>query len=99
MTEMSLFTVSGYAMCDLATHGGGIRDVVLISILTCPYCGALKEGSMPTNSCQFFYECTQCGRVMRPRPGDCCVYCSYGTVPCPSRQKERGHCCSALATL
>ncbi|WP_460691977.1 GDCCVxC domain-containing (seleno)protein [Neomicrococcus lactis] len=22
--------------------------------------------------------------------GDCCVFCSYGTVPCPPKQQERG---------
>lgn len=32
---------------------------------------------------------------VKPKPGDCCVYCSYGTVPCPPIQ-ERGKgsaCC------
>lgn len=77
----------------------GIYEVVLKSVLTCPHCGARKEESMATDSCQFFYECTNCKKVLRPRPGDCCAYCSYGTVSCPSKQKERGHCCSTLATL
>jgi len=47
---------------------------------------------MPTDACQFFYDCTGCGAVLRPKPGDCCVFCSYGTVPCPSIQAEgRGY--------
>jgi hypothetical protein len=25
--------------------------------------------------------------VIEPRPGDCCVYCSYGSVKCPSAQR------------
>ena len=41
---------------------------------------------MPTNFCQWFYECRHCRTVLKPRTGDCCVYCSYATVPCPPVQ-------------
>ncbi len=41
---------------------------------------------MPTDACQFFYECKGCGVLLKPLPGDCCVYCSYGDVPCPPIQ-------------
>jgi hypothetical protein len=44
---------------------------------------------MPTNACQFFYECTGCAVRLRPKEGDCCVFCSYGSVPCPPIQAER----------
>jgi hypothetical protein len=40
-------------------------------------------------ACQFFYECTGCGARLRPKEGDCCVFCSYGSVPCPPIQAER----------
>ena len=56
------------------------------SVLTCPVCGFRKTERMPTDACQFFYECTACRTVVRPRPGECCVFCSYGSVKCPSRQ-------------
>jgi hypothetical protein len=51
---------------------------------------------MQTNACQFFYQCTSCGEVLRPLTGDCCVFCSYGTVVCPSMQIDptRADCCS-----
>ena len=29
------------------------------------------------------------GAALRPKPGDCCVFCSYGSVPCPPVQMER----------
>jgi len=58
------------------------------SVIACPGCGFPKEESMPTDSCQFFYECTNCGVVLRPKPGDCCVYCSYGSVRCPSKRDD-----------
>jgi len=35
-------------------------------------------------------HCGYCGVTLRPRPGDCCVFCSYGNVPCPPKQAERG---------
>jgi rRNA maturation endonuclease Nob1 len=42
--------------------------------------------AMSIDACQFFYDCTGCGRVLRPKPGDYCEFCSYGDVPCPSMQ-------------
>jgi len=49
---------------------------------------------MPTDACQWFYECKGCGTVLRPAPGDCCVFCSYGTVKCPPIQAG-DTCCEA----
>jgi hypothetical protein len=59
---------------------------VLSSVLTCPKCGNRRRETMPREMCQFFYECRGCGAVLRPLPGDCCVFCSYGTVKCPPMQ-------------
>ena len=64
------------------------KSVVLQSVLTCPACGFAKEETMPTDICQFFYTCSNCGTRLRPKPGDCCVYCSYGSEKCPSKQIE-----------
>lgn len=58
----------------------------LTSTITCPFCGFQQEETMPTDACQFFYECAGCKTVMRPNPGECCVFCSYGTEKCPSKQ-------------
>ena len=55
-------------------------------------CGHRETETMPTNACQWFYDCKGCGDVLRPKPGDCCVYCSYGTVPCPPIQAGDGCC-------
>jgi hypothetical protein len=56
------------------------------SVITCPQCGAAKSETMPTDACQFFYRCTSCDTMLKPKPGDCCVFCSYGSVPCPPMQ-------------
>jgi hypothetical protein len=59
------------------------------STITCPQCGRSKRETMPTDACQFFYECDGCGAMLRPNAGDCCVFCSFGSVPCPPVQTER----------
>ena len=63
-----------------------------VSTLTCPHCGFKKEERMATDACQFFYECLSCHRTLKPKQGDCCVFCSYGSVPCPPIQAGQGCC-------
>ena len=69
------------------------QNVVRESIITCPVCGASRQEVMPTDACQWFYECTACKTLLKPKAGDCCVFCSYGTVKCPPIQAQ-GHCCA-----
>jgi hypothetical protein len=59
------------------------------STITCPKCGHQATEEMPRDACQFFYVCKGCGERLKPLPGDCCVFCSYGSVPCPPIQVER----------
>ncbi|MFF5383311.1 GDCCVxC domain-containing (seleno)protein [Pedobacter suwonensis] len=64
----------------------------LISTITCPTCNFAKTEEMPTDSCQYFYECENCKTTLKPLTGDCCVYCSYGTVKCPPIQQGTSCC-------
>lgn len=59
------------------------------SAITCPNCGTAKLEQMPADACLYFYECTGCVALLRPKPGDCCVFCPYGSVACPPVQAER----------
>lgn len=68
------------------------KQIELQSTITCPNCGHQKKETMPTDACQYFYECESCKKVMKPKEGDCCVYCSYGSIPCPPIQKDK-KCC------
>jgi len=68
------------------------NTIELNSEITCPKCGHREVETMPTDACQFFYDCKGCGAVLKPKAGDCCVYCSYATVPCPPIQ-EGSSCC------
>lgn len=66
--------------------------VITQSVLTCPECQHQKTEEMPLNSCSFFYECEECHTLLKPQKGDCCVFCSYGSVKCPPVQ-ENAPCC------
>lgn len=60
--------------------------LTLLSTLTCPICSFQSKEPMPENACTWFYDCKNCGERLKPKPGDCCVFCSYGDVPCPPKQ-------------
>lgn len=69
------------------------KTILLQSVITCTVCGHKEVEIMPTNACQYFYECKNCKARLKPKKGDCCVFCSYGTVKCPPIQLGSS-CCS-----
>ena len=69
-----------------------MATIILTSTVTCPQCGHAEAATMPTDACQFFYRCPGCDALLRPKPGDCCVFCSYGSAPCPPVQQGVGCC-------
>ena len=56
--------------------------------LTCPVCGHISIETVPTDRCIYFYTCHGCRKLLKPRAGDCCVFCSYGDKLCPSRRVD-----------
>ena len=62
------------------------KKIVLESVVHCPKCGFESPEIMPTDSCLLRYQCKICGFVMAPTEGRCCIFCSYGSVPCPPMQ-------------
>jgi hypothetical protein len=77
----------------------------LRSELTCPACGGVWAEIMPLDACLVRYRCDGCQAELRPKQGDCCVFCSYGSVPCPPIQVEAaknrgtGDCCDTKGQL
>lgn len=53
----------------------------------CPECGFQKEKTMPADACTYFYKCRNSETLLKPRGGDCCIFCTYGTVKCPPIQE------------
>jgi len=54
--------------------------------IACPHCGHAEMEALPADRCLFFYECPGCKLTLKPKLGDCCVFCSYADRPCPTRQ-------------
>ncbi len=68
------------------------KAIITESDLTCPECGHVETLTMPQDSCMWFHPCASCQTVLRPKPGHCCVFCSYGSVACPPVQAGEGCC-------
>jgi copper chaperone CopZ len=73
-------------------RAGSETPLITTSELTCPNCGHISRETMPTDACIYFYECAGCRALLRPEAGDCCVFCSYGSVPCPPIQANQSCC-------
>ena len=68
-------------------------QIKLTSHIVCPLCRHEETETMPTDACQYFYDCKGCREVLKPKQVDCCVYCSYGDTACPPIQAGDA-CCS-----
>jgi hypothetical protein len=64
------------------------QPVIETSVVRCPRCGTEREETIPLNACRAVYTCPECHATVRPLPGDCCVFCSYGTMRCPPEQTQ-----------
>jgi hypothetical protein len=67
-------------------------EIQLKSEITCPICEHRKMEIMPTDACQYFYKCENCKTFLKPKQEDCCVYCSFASVPCPPIQEKKACC-------
>jgi hypothetical protein len=54
--------------------------------VTCPVCRVVHVEQMPTEGWLFLYVCPSCEELVCPRPGECCVFCSYADQVCPPNQ-------------
>lgn len=68
-----------------------MKNIIIKTKITCPYCGFEKEEEMPLYACVHFYECKSCKKILKPKEDECCVFCSYGSVKCPPKQIEENN--------
>lgn len=61
----------------------------LNATLFCPSCGHHAKAIMPTDRCVIAYDCPACTQTLKPKAGDCCVFCSYADRPCPFIQDAK----------
>jgi hypothetical protein len=69
-----------------------MNALTLESVLTCLACGHARRETMPIDACEYFYRCERCQALLSPKAGDCCVFCSFGSVKCPPVQADRPCC-------
>ena len=62
-------------------------------VITCPACGKGTPEKMSRETLKRVFHCPHCLTWLAPKPGDHCIFDSYGSVKCPPLQlkaKERG---------
>ena len=64
----------------------------VVNPVTCPRCGAVVPEVMEEDVCVIFIYCAACHDRIDMKPGDCCVFRSYGQNPCfhPARSSPPG---------
>jgi hypothetical protein len=91
---VTLVGCSSASFCSISAIAMFDPVIELRSTLTCPHCGHQATETMPTNACQFFYDCIGCGTVLSPGPAT--VASSALMEPCRvrrSRSTARTACC------
>ena len=56
----------------------------MTAIITCPACGSKTEAEIPEGACLISWDCPACQAMLRPKPRDCYVFCSYADRRCPT---------------
>jgi len=59
----------------------------IIGNVTCPECGHTQPIEIPTMSCQAFYKCEKCEKMIQAQKS-CCVFCDYGDRKCPVAEQH-----------
>lgn len=63
-----------------------VLQVLYKNILTCPNCGATQPVKMLALEVRSVYQCNACKKIIQAHANECCIYCEYGEVKCPSEQ-------------
>ncbi len=64
-------------------HPGGDS---YFSTITCPKCSHRSTEVIQMDRCVREYTCGNCSFAIKHKEGDCCVFCSYGDVKCPTAE-------------
>ena len=70
------------------------HEINLKTVITCQSCGMAEEIMMHPKLPEQKFVCKKCSAELLAQAGECCVFCSYGSVKCPPIQeiaKRLGH--------
>jgi hypothetical protein len=62
--------------------------MLITSVIACPFCGISTLEEMPTETAQRTYPCHSCSALLKVVEDECCVFCSFGDIPCPRAQED-----------
>jgi hypothetical protein len=65
-----------------------ITPLVQHSTITCPQCHAAEILEIPKGSSQHLYRCRACSAILKPKSGDCCIFCSFGDIDCSNAEQN-----------
>ncbi len=63
-----------------------VLEVLYKNKLSCPQCGSTQSVNMLALEIPRVYQCNNCREVIQANADECCIYCQYGEVKCPSQQ-------------
>ncbi|MCW3076432.1 MAG: hypothetical protein JWO32_1041 [Bacteroidetes bacterium] len=65
------------------------KSIKIKSVVVCPVCKFKRELFMAANHFLKVYECEECNALLKTDKKQCCIFCSYGSVPCIPVQMEK----------
>lgn len=69
-----------------------ILETSFLAELICPQCGIRISKSIGLSACIVRHTCPSCSIVIRPRPGEGCIFSSYGSVGYPLNKSNPARC-------
>ena len=87
ITMNEMLTVDGNTSDLNNLENSETAAIKMQSTLTCPKCQHQSTEVMQENACKVFHKCNSCSEMVKPKEKECCVFCSYGSIKCPSKQK------------
>uniref|UniRef100_UPI00404742C2 GDCCVxC domain-containing (seleno)protein n=1 Tax=Polynucleobacter sp. TaxID=2029855 RepID=UPI00404742C2 len=58
------------------------------STITCPHCLGLDILEIPKGESHHLYRCPACSVILKPKSGDCCIFCSFGSIECSNSEQN-----------
>ncbi|WP_293596999.1 MULTISPECIES: GDCCVxC domain-containing (seleno)protein [unclassified Polynucleobacter] len=60
----------------------------LHTTITCPNCRGQESLEISQGYSQHLYRCPSCSTILKPKSGDCCIFCSFGSLDCSSAEQN-----------